>query len=320
MTAYVRIVSLVSLLALSTPALAQPGPEPGPIELGQQGLAQFETGDWQASYDLFKKANGLSHSPVFALYMARSQKNLGKLMEARAAYEQLAKEALPPDAPTPWTQAQLDARAELAALKTKVPAFKVTVKGTKPGETPRATLDGVPIELERSVEADPGEHIVAAAAGNRTIQKPVKLGEGVRDLVVTIDFQVEQKSTNPPASPEEGSLIPGAIVLSVGAAGLLGGAIAGGLALAATSDLDELCGGDRAHCKTGDPAAVADKESEATTIGHASTGLFVAGGVIAATGIVLMIVRPGGGGAEPAPNAGAIIAPTLGGFLVSGWF
>jgi hypothetical protein len=42
--------------------------------------------------------------------------------------------------------------------------------------------------------------------------------------------------------------------------------------------------------------------------------------VIAATGIVLMIVRPGGGDAEPKPAAGARIAPTLGGFLVSGWF
>ncbi|MBL8743601.1 MAG: hypothetical protein JNK04_20970 [Myxococcales bacterium] len=319
MTAHARSLTLLTLLLLARPAFAQPGPEPGPIELGQQGLGQFETGNWQDSYDLFKRADGLSHSPVFQLYMARSLKNMGKLLEARATYERLAKEQLPADAPTPWTQAQLDAKAELAALKTKVPAFTLTVKGTKAGDTPRATLDGAPIQLDTLIEADPGEHLMAAASGNRTIQKPVKLGEGVRDLVVTLDFQVERKDAAPPPRETEGSIVPGVIVLSAGAAGLIGGAITGGLALAATSELDYLCGGDRSDCRSSDPTLVADKASEATTLADASTGLLIAGGVLVATGIVLMIVRPGGE-SEPPPKAGAMIAPTWGGLAISGWF
>jgi hypothetical protein len=141
----------------------------------------------------------------------------------------------------------------------------------------------------------------------------------VRDLVVTLYFQVERQETAPPPSTTEGSLVPGAIVLSIGAAGLIGGAITGGLALAKAAEIDDECGGSQASC-TGDPAIISELEADATTLGHASTGLFVAGGVIAATGIVLMIVRPGGGDPDPQPKAGAMFVPTPGGFLVSGWF
>jgi hypothetical protein len=47
--------------------------------------------------------------------------------------------------------------------------------------------------------------------------------------------------------------------------------------------------------------------------GNASTGLFVAGGIVSATGIVLIIVAPGGGSSKPdeAPKT-ARISPWVG--------
>jgi tetratricopeptide (TPR) repeat protein len=109
-----------------------------------------------------------------------------------------------------------------------------------------------------------------------------------------------------PPPPSGGSLIPGLITIGVGAAGLGIGAVTGALSLSRVSDLQARCGGY--HCR---PADEGDARS-AKTLGNLSTAAFVVGGVAAAAGVVLLVIRPGGAQATSAPSARAPAAAVSG--------
>ena len=89
-----------------------------------------------------------------------------------------------------------------------------------------------------------------------------------------------------------GPMWPGVVAMSVAGAGVLMGAIAGGLALAKEQDA-------KARCVDGVcPLEDEVLKDEALTLAHISTAGFVLAGVAAAAGTVLLVVRPGG---EQAP-------------------
>lgn len=102
-----------------------------------------------------------------------------------------------------------------------------------------------------------------------------------------------------PPPPSAGSRLPGFITIGVGAVGLGIGAVTGALSLSRVSDLEARCGGY--HCR---PADEADVRS-AKTLGNISTAAFVVGGVAAAAGALLLVIRPGGAQAPSAPSAKA---------------
>jgi hypothetical protein len=93
----------------------------------------------------------------------------------------------------------------------------------------------------------------------------------------------------------------GFAALGVGGAGLVAGAIAGGMALGKHGELAQIC--PEGHC-TNQQSAI-DSYNLAGTL---STAGFIAGGVLAATGVVLVIVAP----REPSRSAQAWIAPVVG--------
>ena len=102
-----------------------------------------------------------------------------------------------------------------------------------------------------------------------------------------------------PPPPSAGSPLPGLITIGVGAVGLGIGAVTGALSLSRVSDLEARCGGY--HCS---PADEADARS-AKTLGNVSTAAFVVGGVAAAAGALLLVIRPGGAPAPSTPSAKA---------------
>lgn len=97
--------------------------------------------------------------------------------------------------------------------------------------------------------------------------------------------------TAPPAAlaPQDGPLWPGVVVLGAGVLGLGIGGVTGAMAMSETSSIEEGC--DGVHCLKSD----ADRGDRASTLAAVSTVSFLAGGVLAATGVVLLAVRPGGG-------------------------
>ena len=82
----------------------------------------------------------------------------------------------------------------------------------------------------------------------------------------------------------------GFVALGVGAAGLLVGGITGGLALGKHGDITKSC--PEGHCAPGQEAMFKPEIDSYNTMGTISTIGFIAGGALAATGVVLMLTAP----------------------------
>ncbi|MEZ4443290.1 MAG: tetratricopeptide repeat protein [Polyangiaceae bacterium] len=135
------VLMVVALLAAPAAAQPDPGEEPSapsshettheaPQEqtaardanrLGREGLAAYERRAWAEALGLFRRADQTAHSSVFILYMARCQERLERFDRARALYQQILDEELPPDAAPPLLRARADAERELAALPSPAP-------------------------------------------------------------------------------------------------------------------------------------------------------------------------------------------------------
>jgi hypothetical protein len=153
--------------------------------------------------------------------------------------------------------------------------------------------------------------------------------DGRQSVPVEIDFgsgaappkraDEERGIPTTPAAPEPGSIVPGAVLLGLSGGALIAGAITGGLALAGASDIEKRCGGDVDRCPAALRGEVDPDVESARTMGNVSTGMFVAAGALIATGIVLVIVRPGGA-TTTANGASTWLAPSPGGFVWAGRF
>jgi hypothetical protein len=299
-------------LLVAVPAGAQPEPLPGDraVAFAQEGLKHYEAGAWAEALDKFEKAEAASHSAVFVLYVARAQRSLGKLLAARETYKKLVAEKLPDDALASWRQAQADGRGELAALEPSIPSVVVSAPGASAAA--RVVVGDRPAEVGKPLEVDPGNYKIVIVDGDRRAEAQVEVRPGERERQVALAFggpvgtgPGPGPGPNPPVeeAQTEGSLAPGIALLAVGGAGLIAGAVLGGLALKMDGDIKETC--PELECPAGTVrAAVEDDRSTMLTMADASTGLLIAGGVVAATGLVLVIVRPGGSDAQPAVSAG----------------
>lgn len=139
---------------------------------------------------------------------------------------------------------------------------------------------------------------------------PAPFHQAHRDAAIELDEVRAQLAPPPPAAPpapvapspaeHKGSLLPGAIVLGLGAAGVGVGAVTGLLSLSRVSDLRARCPDNRCP-----PDARGDADT-ATALGTVSTVAFIGGGAALAAGAILLVIRPGGG---EAPAVGAAPAP-----------
>lgn len=296
------LASFVGALSLISPVLAQGDVAAGDqaVAFAREGLKHYQAGAWAEALENFQKADAASHSPVFVLYVARSQRSLGKLLDARATYRKLVSEPLGDDAIPSFRQAQADGRAELAALEPTIPSVVVRAPGASSAARvtigDRAVAVGVPVEL------DPGDYNVVMVDGERRLDATItlKINERDREIRLSSRGPLGEGGDPPPLPPpppaaeaQPGSLVPGIVVLSLGGASLIAGAILGGVALSIDAGITEKC--DETGCAPGtDLEQIESDKSTSLALTHASTGTLVAGGVLAAVGVVLLVVRPGG--------------------------
>lgn len=288
------------LLAVAGPfcsiAKAQGG-DPSKLALaaGYEADRLFAAGKWTEAYDKFKEADRLAHSPVFVLYMARAKRNDGKLVDASEIYATVANERVDAKAPKPFVAAVKDAAAELEELRARIPAARVELKKADARDV-EITIDGKPARAGARVLLDPGAHDFVAKSRARRVDKTVTLSEGGSETVVELAFDEGKKPPVVNVNRKQGGFLPGAILLAIGGAGVDLGIVTGVIATVQSSKIKEGCVDD--HCLATD----ADALDRARLLGNVSTGALVAGGLVAATGIVLLVVRPGG--ADPSkPHA-----------------
>ncbi|MDI3289612.1 tetratricopeptide repeat protein [Polyangium sp. 15x6] len=223
----VPFVSALFLTLAPSTSDAQPRPASVPdkramaLDHAHQGLDAYREGRFEEAYEHFREAQALFPAPTLLVHMARCQRKLGKVVEAKALYQEVLAEPLREDAPPPFVEAHRDAERELTEMEAKL-----------------------------------------------VVEKKV--------------------SDRPAPAPSKGSVVPGVISLGVGAIGLGVGAVTGAFSMAKVSDVRSRCQDD--HCLS----AYRVEADEARTLGQVSTAAFVVGGVAAAAGVVLLVLRPGG--------------------------
>lgn len=304
-----RVASLVLALLIATSALptssalAQTTSEDRAVELAHEGLEFFNQGRFADALAAFDQANNLASSPVLGLYTARSLRNLGRLVEASERYRKVLGAELPAGAPKPFVTAQEDAKKELDVLLPRIPA--VTFQLVPDAASATVLVDGKSITPAGPQAIDPGSHeVVVTENGVERARRRFELREGDKLARVRVALApTAPKEPDESTGPRQGSWVPGAVLIGAGGAGLLVGAITGGLAISAERDLAEAC--PNAVC----PAEKQGDLDSANAMALASTISFIAGGAIAATGIVLVILRPGGEDAPAAPAVSLRVSP-----------
>ena len=281
----------------------------GARKLGYAGVQAYQAGDYAVASEKLEKSYHVLKAPSLGLWSARALVKLDRWVEASERYREVLRLDVSSGEAAVQKQAQADASSELEQLSPKIPSVVVRVQGAEPAEVV-ATIDGHAVAKDLLGEAtpvNPGTHVVVGTHGAEklTVQLVVAAGEEKQALLhfvsgaaasptsSTAPLSTEPSAPNGPASDgSHGSTqrILGWSSLGVGGAMLIVGGVAGGLALGKKHDLDATTGCTQNACEKG--GGVDAKVSSYNSLRTVSSAGFVVGGVLAATGVVLLLTAP----------------------------
>jgi hypothetical protein len=282
--------------------------------LAMEGQKALDADDYETAVDRFKRAEALFHAPTLLLGLARSYVGLRKYVEAMETYNTIIREKIHADASDAFKQAATDAEREVEGLDQKIGWVTINVTGA---DGPTVTVDGESVSnaslgVKRAV--NPGDHVVKAGAeGFETSEESFSISAGgAEDVTLELkpgEGELPVDGGGGEAGEASGSSdtlqLVGFVALGVGAAGLIVGGVTGGLAMGKHGDLEDNCPNNQC------PADQQDNLDSFETMGTVSTIGFIAGGVLAAVGIALVLVTTLGGD-EGDEEAAATLSTELG--------
>jgi hypothetical protein len=330
------LLPFVLLLTAPGLVLAQPVSDANKAAARQlvlDGNDALTKNDFAGAADLFSRADKLVHAPTVTVGLARAQVGLGKLLAAQELYNQLTHETLPPNAPAAFQRAIDDASKELAVLAPRIPSVVVKVSGA---DAFRVFLDGVEVPTELvgvKRPLDPGAHKIRAVASHKLpAEKNFAVGEGKVETV-TLELapappgtpdppelgapppplasgpRLGGEAAPPPASPAPWRKPTGIALVTVGGASLVVGAVTAAVTASDRSSLYQKCPGG--HCSPDLQPTLGGQVNAMHTMADVSTATFIAGGVLAAGGLVVLLTGP-----KSPPTTGGlspVIAPGFAG-------
>ncbi len=322
-------VGIALLLASSSAGATSPADIATARELYKQGADAFDAGHAAVAVEKLKAAWALLETPVIGVELARAHEKLGHLIEAREAAIAVLRMPKAPDETALSTSARADADKLAVAIEKRVPHVTIHLNGAT-AESTNVKLDGIPIPQAALIaprQANPGTHeLVADTTDGRHASATFTVGESeMKEVMLEIPAAPSVVAVKPPvpnvtpeptvpaapvASTHHASLSPLVwIGITVGGAGFVVGAIAGGMAFGAKGSLTTNCtlSNGTGDGKTVCPASSASNLSFAQTSGIVSTVGFVGFGVGVAVFVTGLLLS---GGREPAHRAS--IAPMLG--------
>jgi hypothetical protein len=294
----------------------------GAEALFQAGRQDVARRDYVSARAKFDESYKLDPAVGTLINLADCEEHLGHLAAAWHLWREAAEQLAHNDERRPVVMARRD------GIDARVPRLTIRIPSGAPGtarvqrngvEVPRALLD-VPVPI------DPGPtSLELAVPGRLPTRRQVQIAEAARE---TVELELGQPDTTAPtdgvndvvaipvapgspsaltrtspAVPDTASKFParllGFVTLGAGGAALAVGAVTGGMAIAKHTDLEKECG------KVCGP----EQESERQryyTLGTLSTVGFIAGGVLAAGGAVLVLTAP-----KPISSAvgGVVVGP-----------
>jgi hypothetical protein len=264
--------------------------------LFQKGLDDMEAGKLETACPAFAESLRMDPRAGTLFTLAECYAKDGKTASAVTRYEEYL---LTYSRMTADQQAKQVGREKVAAeqrdrLKPTVPRLTIRLEEGSPADTivkrDDTVLNGPSLGIPLPV--DPGEHTVSAQIpGGPVTTQTFQLAAGEQK---EITLKVEVATTTTVSTTTAGRLA-GIALGGTGLAGLIVGAIAGGVVLG--TDLEGRCDLETKQCAD---AEALEEVERAQTIGIVSTVGFVAGGAMLATGLVVFFTAPSGGDTEQA--------------------
>lgn len=315
----IRVVALALLCLRATVARAEGADDVTRLaarNLGTSGVEAYQAQDYATTSEKLEKAYRALRVPSLGLWSARALGKLGKLIEAGERYRETTRLDVDSGERAVQEQARADAATELEQLSPQIPNVIVKIVGSDPEQT-TITIDGVPLStalLGEKRPANPGKHQIKASYGDQSASGELQLVAG-QTKTLTLHFGAAatgqatgttEESTAPPSSapPSTAPAVDNAtaksgstrrtlgfVTIAVGGAGLVLGGVTGGLALSKKSSIDDnpRCAGNK--CAPSEASLVSSYQ----TLRTLSTVGFVAGAVVLAGGVVLLVTAPKSG-------------------------
>lgn len=265
--------------------------------LMRTGRTARQSGDHEAARKAFAAANDIMHVPTTGLELARSQIELGLLVEARAVLAEVRRYPKKRGEPKPFSVARDSASELYHELDERIPSAKINLGSPPGGGEPEVAIDGVAFEthaLDFPVRLDPGKHEVVAKTSTARATLTFTLAErDAKKLKLEWKREAAATSTSEPTEltppPDEGSGTKRNYTIAyagigIGVVGLAVGGVGGGLALARQSNADALCQNGQCPPEAHDDVDAAKTWATVSTIGFVGAG---AGALIAITGLIV---------------------------------
>lgn len=265
--------------------------------LALEGIAAQQRADWPTVIDRFERAEQLFHAPVHLKYLAIAYERSAppRLVQAIETWQRLSQERLPPEAPAVFRSAVEEAQREFARLDTRIGHLVVEVPSSMQS-TIVIELDGQPYPTTsyntvRFIEA--GQHrVVERVPGRAQREHVINVSPGATERL-PIEAPAAPTVEAPVVAPPRTEVVlrpnplrtVGFVTAGVGVAALVGGVITGVMANGQFADLEAAC--PNRVCPN---ATALDQRGSVDALAGATNGLLIAGGVLAAAGVVLVIV------------------------------
>ncbi len=284
-----RSLLLAALLLFPSLALAEAPPAISPGEaLFREGRAALLTNDLITACARFEASQKLEPAPGTLLNLGDCEERQGHLVAARAAFQRAAAGFMN-------EQKGKYAQERAEALDGRIPRLTLVTEGALPAGA-EARIGDRTVTLGTPISLDPGKVTVQVTApGSRTRTYEAELAAGER---LVLRLEPPEPQTPRPSSTSGALRAAGFMATGAGAAGLLVGAIAGALTLEKASTVKSSCTSTLACNAEGLDAA-----RSGGTLSTISTISFVAGGILTAAGILMIVTSPDGSKTALVPAA-----------------
>jgi len=314
------LLTLGISLCISHTALAQPKKSTGTQtqadmsaradEQFRKGRDEQDRGNCQKALEYFRESHALKPGRGTLLNMGLCEKKLGQLAKAMQHLEELL-----PQLPS-GDERRAIVRDALAEIKPKVPNLRIVLKADSPAGTV-VTYDNAELEptmIGTDMPVDPGKHvIVVEAPGLPNRQYDVVMEEGKRQtLQVEPGLPISSATASPQDSSRATKRTVGFVVGGVGVAGLVAGAITGGLALSDSAAAEKAC-----PTRKGCSSETIDIANRGQTLSIVNTVALALG--IVGVGVSIPLIVMNGKAKEP-PTVGVWVSPDGARFGLSGRF
>lgn len=270
---------------------ADPAPSPAQ-QLFDRGVTDMLEGRLDAACPAIAESYRLEPLLGVLFTLAECEAKWGKPTSSLRHYEQyiglVAK--LDPDQREKHDPRRVLAQRQIETLRTRAPSLTLILPASAPRGT-RVTLDGELLSdsaIGAARYVDPGEHeVVWKVPGREEQARKETVSEGDR-RVVLLESPEDKPKAAPAPDDEEGSVqrTSAYVVAGIGLAGLVVGAVTGGLALAKKKTVDDNCT-DRVCNAEGKAAADAGQ-----ALADVSTVSLAVGGVAVATAVIVWLTAP----------------------------